>query len=119
MEHLDFAEAIRQEDRVAYIRGQIDRLAEEGILDETTKELVDPRKIARFFDSKLAAEMAQAQERNALKRETRFLYAIPAFIYLRDYRMEAITQEITVQPDQVLVRGIIDAHYGGVRRLCI
>ncbi len=111
MEHLDFAEAIRQEDRVAYIRGQIDRLAEEGILDETTKELVDPRKIARFFDSKLAAEMAQAQERNALKRETRFLYAIPAFIYLRDYRMEAITQEITVQPDQVLVRGIIDAHY--------
>ena len=111
MEHLDFAEALKQEDRTGYIRGQIDKLAEEGILDEETKELVDPRKIARFFDSKLAVEMAQAQERNALKRETRFLYAIPAFIYLRDYQMEAITQEITVQPDQVLVRGIIDAYY--------
>lgn len=111
MEHLNFIEVLKQEDRIDYIREQIETLTKAGVLEETTKELVDPRKIAHFFDSRLAVEMAQAEERNALKREVRFLYAIPAFLYLREYQEVAISDAVTMQPDQVLVRGIIDAYY--------
>ena len=57
--------------------------------------------------------MAQAQEKDRLKREVRFLYAIPAHIYLRDYQNAEVTEAIASQPDQVLVRGIIDAYYIG------
>ena len=113
MEHLDFAEVMKQGDRIAYIREQIDRLAEEGILDETMHKLVNAGKIARFFESDLAKNMAQAQEKDRLKREVRFLYAIPAHIYLRDYQNAEVTEAIASQPDQVLVRGIIDAYYIG------
>ncbi|MBR5347648.1 MAG: UvrD-helicase domain-containing protein [Lachnospiraceae bacterium] len=111
MEHLDFAEVMRQDDRIAYIREQVDRLTEEGILDETMHELVNAGKIAWFFESDLAKNMAQAQEMGRLKREVRFLYAIPAHIYLRDYQNAEVTEAIASQPDQVLVRGIIDAFY--------
>ena len=113
MEHLDFAEVLKQDDRIAYIRAQVDRLAEEGILDETMHKLVNARKIAWFFESNLAKEMAQAQEKGRLKREVRFLYAIPAHIYLRDYQNAEVTEAIASQEDQVLVRGIIDAYYIG------
>lgn len=113
MEHLDFTEVLKQDDRIAYIRAQVDRLAEEGILDETMHKLVNARKIAWFFESKLAKEMAQAQEKGRLKREVRFLYAIPAHIYLREYQNAEVTEAIASQEDQVLVRGIIDAYYIG------
>ena len=111
MEHLDFPEVLKQEDRTGYIKEKIDELAEKGILDETMKKLADAGKIARFFDSKLAQEMAGAQERNALKREVRFLYAIPAHIYLHDYQKAEVTEAVATQDDLVLVRGIIDAYY--------
>jgi|GEM_PF-1887195 len=111
MEHLDFIETMEQEDRITYLLDRIDALTEEGILDATMQRLVDPRKISKFFDSRLATEMTKAQERNDLKREIRFLYAIPVAIYLRDYQKTVVSEQVRMQPDQVLVRGIIDAYY--------
>ena len=111
MEHLDFAETMKQADRVGYIKEKIRELTEKGILDETMQKLADSRKIARFFDSELAKKMACAQERGALKREVRFLYAIPAHVYLRDYQNAQVNEAVATQDDLVLVRGIIDAYY--------
>ena len=80
------------------VRGQLDRLVEEGFLTRQQGEAVDPARLSAFLSSPLGREMAAAAE---CRREFKFSLLVPA----REYFPEGEAGE------EVLLQGVVDAWF--------
>ena len=100
MEEVDFVQSIQSKNRTADIRTQIDQMLAKGHITQEMKELVNPRMLARFLNTPLAARIAKAQQRSELYKEQPFVMGIPAS---RVY--EGASEEL------VLIQGIVDLYW--------
>lgn len=100
MEEVDFVQSFQSKNRTADIRAQIDQMLAKGHITREMKDLVNPRMLARFLNTPLAARIAGAQQRNELYKEQPFVMGIPAS---RVY--EGASEEL------VLIQGIVDLYW--------
>ena len=88
MERIDFAAALEQGE--PYIRQEVDRLLEQGILTPEEREAIRPEHLAEFFGTEIGARAAKAP---MLCREKEFL----------------LQKEIEGMP--TIVQGVIDCYF--------
>ena len=100
MEEVDFVRSCQSKNRTADVRAQIDQMLAKGHITQEMKDLVNPRMLARFLNTPLAARIASAQQRNELHKEQPFVMGIPAS---RMY--EGASEEL------VLIQGIVDLYW--------
>lgn len=85
------------------VRAELDRLTEQGFIAQGVAELINIRRLERFFESKFYAEFKHAKR---IFREQRFNILLPASHFSED---EQLKQEI--EDEQILVQGVIDLFF--------
>lgn len=93
MEHIDFKEALSHIEKgtgCEYIKGVMEDLKNDGIIDSAIAEKIDPDAIAGFFDTGIGKRAAQA---DLLVKEA-------SFNFMQD-----------IEGTEVMVQGIIDCYF--------
>lgn len=81
---------------------ELARLVSKGFLTRVSAELVDLKKLDRFFESDLYKEMKSAK---TLYREKRFNVMLPAKDFTQD---KELSSELERNNEQILVQGVMD-----------